>query len=91
LQVSPQQRERMAAQLSGVRGVKRVYPSEGNFLLVRMDDAAAAFERLRCAGIVVRDQRSTPGLADALRITIGTPEQNGRVLQALQARVGEEA
>src|SRR5690606_37856201 len=85
------ERERVAAALRELPGVRRVYPSEGNFLLVRFTDAQAAFSRLLSAGIVVRDQRSAPGLEDALRITIGTPAQNDRVLQALRASAPEEA
>ena len=68
-----------------VPGVRRVYASQGNFLLVRFADAQAAFEALLAAGVVVRDQRAAPQLGDALRISLGTPEQNDRVLQALAA------
>jgi histidinol-phosphate aminotransferase len=50
---------------------------------VRFDDAQAAFDALLASGVVVRDMRSVPGLGDALRITIGRPEQNDRVLAAL--------
>ena len=77
------ERERMRAALAGAPGVRRVYPSQANFLLVRFEDAQAAFEALLAAGIVVRDQRAVPQLGDALRITIGTPAQNERVLDAL--------
>ncbi len=62
----------------------RCIPSQGNFLLVRFDDAEAAFQALLEAGVVVRDQRAVPRLSDALRITLGTHEQNERVLSALQ-------
>ena len=79
------ERERLAAVLSSTPGVRRVYPSQANFLLVRFDDAQAAFDALLAAGVVVRDQRAAPQLGDALRITIGTPEQNLRVLSALEA------
>ncbi|MBJ6984291.1 histidinol-phosphate transaminase [Luteimonas sp. MC1750] len=77
------ERERMRTALADVPGVLRVYPSEGNFLLVRFADASRAFAQLLAAGIVVRDQRAAPQLGDALRITIGTPAQNDRVLRAL--------
>jgi len=63
-----------------------VYPSQGNYLLVRFADAQVAFDALLAAGVVVRDQRAAPQLGDALRITIGSPEQNDRVLAALIAR-----
>lgn len=71
--------------LAALPGVRRVYASGGNFLLVRFDDADAALLALQSAGIVVRDQRAAPGLEDALRITIGTPAENARVLTALSA------
>ena len=77
------ERERLRQRLQGVAGVRRVYPSQGNFLLVRFRDAQAAFDALLAAGIVVRDMRATPGLQDALRISIGTPEQNTRVVSIL--------
>lgn len=80
------ERERMRAALAAVPGVIRVYPSQGNFLLVRFADAETAFHALLAAGVVVRDQRAAPQLGDALRITLGTPEQNDRVLGALKTR-----
>lgn len=78
-----QERERLRQALSGLPGVRRVYPSEGNFLLLRLVDAGRALQALHDAGIVARDQRNTRQLHDALRITVGTPEQNDRVLAAL--------
>lgn len=80
------ERVRMQAQLATLRGVRRVYPSQSNFVLARLDDAQAAFDALVGAGILVRDVRAMAGLGDALRISLGTPEQNQRVLDVL-ARV----
>lgn len=74
--------------LQAAPGVRRAYPSRGNFVLARFDHAQAAFDRLIAAGVVVRDMRMTPGLGDALRITVGTPEQNATVLRAVS---GERA
>lgn len=79
------QREAMRRWLSALPGVRRVYPSQGNFLLVRFADAQAALEALLARGVVVRDMRAMHGLGDALRISIGTPAQNTRVLHALAA------
>lgn len=81
-----EERARLACALSALPGVRRVYPSDANFLLVRFADAEGAFRALLAAGVVVRDQRAAPQLQDALRITIGTPEQNARVLAALSAQ-----
>ena len=60
-------------------------PSWANFVQVRCVDAQALFEALIGQGIVVRDLRALPGLSDALRITLGTPEQNQRVLATIAA------
>ncbi|MDC7805473.1 histidinol-phosphate transaminase [Luteimonas sp BLCC-B24] len=79
------ERDALAAALTTAPGVRRVYPSAGNYLLVRFVDADRAFAALLSAGIVVRDQRAAPQLGDALRISLGTPAQNARVLSALQA------
>jgi len=78
-----QERERLRLALSSLPGVRHVYDGHGNFLLVRFEAAEAVFKRLLAAGIVVRDLRSWPRLDDALRITIGTPEQNDGVIAAL--------
>jgi histidinol-phosphate aminotransferase len=77
------ERARLAARLAGMAGVRRVYPSAANFLLVRFDDAQSAFDRLLAARIVVRDMRAAPGLGDALRITIGQASENDRVIEAI--------
>ena len=78
------ERERLHVALAALPCVRRVYPSQANFLLVRFRDATAADAALRAAGIVVRDMRGMPQLGDALRITIGTREQNDAVLDVLR-------
>jgi histidinol-phosphate aminotransferase len=77
------ERTRLQAALTTMPQVSRVYPSQGNYLLVRFRDAERAFRDLLAAGVVVRDQRAAPQLGDALRITIGSPGQNDRVISAL--------
>ncbi|MGY0651400.1 histidinol-phosphate transaminase [Luteimonas sp. A537] len=79
------EREPMRSALAALPNVRRVYPSQGNFLLLRFADAGAALKALLAAGVVVRDQRAAPGLDDALRITVGTAAENARVLAALSA------
>jgi histidinol-phosphate aminotransferase len=77
------ERGRVAAALAALPGVQKVWPSAANFLLVEFADAAAAVERTRAAGLLLRDFRRTPGLEHALRITIGSAEQNDRLLRSL--------
>ena len=78
------ERTRMADALAAVPGVRGVLPSQANFLAVRFDDAGATYRRLLAAGIVVRDVRRYPNLGDALRLTLGTPAENDRVLDVLR-------
>jgi histidinol-phosphate aminotransferase len=78
-----EQRDVMKAALSRLNGVREVLPSQANFLAVRFDDPGAVYARLLAAGIVVRDVRRYPNLGDALRITIGTPQENDKVLAVL--------
>ena len=80
------ERGRLHDALARTPGVARVYPSQGNYLLARFDDAETAFRALLAAGVVVRDQRAAPQLGDALRITVGSSPQNDRVIAALNAR-----
>lgn len=82
------ERERLRRALATLPAVRHAYPSQGNFLLVRFVDVDDAWRRLLRAGIVVRDMRAMPQLGDALRISIGTPEQNDRVLAAVAGRSG---
>lgn len=77
------ERERLYAALAAVPGLRQVYPSRANFLLARFERPQAAFAALLAAGVVVRDLRAAPQLGDALRISLGTAEQNARVLDAL--------
>jgi histidinol-phosphate/aromatic aminotransferase/cobyric acid decarboxylase-like protein len=78
------ERERLASALARCPAVRRVFPSSANFLLAEFRDASRAFERLRSAGLLVRDVRSQPGLGACLRITVGEPQQNSRMLKALE-------
>ena len=85
------ERLRLYESLARVEGV-RVCPSEGNFILARMAGASRVRERLRDErSILVRDFSYAPGLADCLRITVGTPEENDAVIEALSEIVPEEA
>lgn len=76
------ERERMRLALSVLPGIERVWPSAGNYLLLRGQDSAAAFERALAAGVLVRDVSAQPGLAGCLRVSIGTRDENDRLLSA---------
>jgi histidinol-phosphate aminotransferase len=59
-----------------------VYPSQTNFLLVRTPDAEAAYKQLLGQGILVRRQDHYAGLEGCIRISVGTPEENNRLIEA---------
>ena len=80
----------MAAALARMPRTRQVYASEGNFLLARFHDADAVLRSLLDAGVVVRDMRAMAGLGDALRISIGTPEENTAALAAIAASAAPE-
>jgi len=77
------ERERLSRALPSAAGVLAVYPSSANFLCVRFADAQKTYRSLLALGIIVRDVGRYPGLADCLRITIGTPQENATLLGAL--------
>jgi len=82
------ERARLEAVLDGMERVTR-FPSAANFVLVRVPDGPGAFEALRQRGILVRTfHGSHPLLAHCLRLTVGTPDENTRMLDALAAALG---
>jgi histidinol-phosphate aminotransferase len=78
------ERDRMVGALGQVPNVTRVWPSASNFLLVEFEDVPLALARSRGARLLIRDVRGYPGLGRCLRITVGSPEQNNRLLDALR-------
>ncbi len=78
------QRNRLLRTLPQLTRVTKVWPSDANFILAEFEDAGAALALAREAHLLVRDARGYPGLGRALRITVGTPAQNGRLLEAWQ-------
>ena len=77
------ERARLQAGLAALKGAA-AFPSAANFVLARFPDAPLAFEALRQRGILVRTLHGThPLLANCLRLTVGTPDENTRMLEAL--------
>lgn len=83
------ERRRMEKELAGTIPGITIFPSDANFLLVRFYNASVVQERLAEKGIILRDRSSQRGLADCLRITIGTPEENTILLHALTEVIKE--
>ncbi len=77
-------RNELAEKISRLSVVLNVYPSEANFLLVKIKKARVIYETLLDEGIVVRDRSSALGCSDCLRITVGTKTQNDKLLDTLR-------
>jgi len=83
------ERSRVAQALAAMEQV-HVYPSQANFLLLRVPDANAAFAGLRQRGILIKNLHDAGGLLEnCLRVTIGTPEENDQFLSALKETICE--
>ena len=67
-----------------IKFVEKVYPSDANFLLVKVDDADKRYKQLLKKGVVVRNRSKLPLCENCLRFTIGTPEENIKLVTALK-------
>jgi histidinol-phosphate aminotransferase len=77
------QREQLLKVLVNVKFVEKIYPTEANFILIKVDNANERYDELIAKGIVIRN-RTTQALCDnCLRLTIGTEEENRKLMEAL--------
>jgi histidinol-phosphate aminotransferase len=77
------ERERLSTALLTLPIVKRVYPSEANFILVEVTDALGTYDYLVDQGVIVRDRSKVSLCENCLRITVGTNQENDELLQLL--------
>ena len=78
------ERERLAEALASLTGCQKVYPSDANFVLIKIDNATALYNALVDRGIIVRNRSKVTLCNDCLRITVGTPAENNALLSALK-------
>ncbi len=78
------ERDRLTVGLSSFPFMQTIYPSDSNFLLVKVDDANSMYKYLLAEGIVVRNRNNVALCEGCLRITVGTPDENTRLLEALE-------
>lgn len=83
------QRFRLEKELANCPEVRGIYSSDANFLLVRFDNPDEVYERLLAGEIIVRNRSKVPGCDGCLRITVGTPAENDRLLRLLSSSVAE--
>jgi histidinol-phosphate aminotransferase len=79
-----QEREKLQAALLELKMVLKVFPSDANFLLVKVLNANYIYQNLLLKGIVVRDRSNVSGCEDCLRITIGTQQENEVLINTLK-------
>ena len=75
------ERAKLDEALKGLKGVS-VFPSEANFFLIRVPDANRAYQALKQQNVLVRNLN--PGIRNCLRVTVGTPDENRILLNALR-------
>jgi histidinol-phosphate aminotransferase len=85
------ERTRMTERLRGLPAIRRVWPSDSNFLLVECTDADQILRAANAVGLIIRDPRSQPALANCLRISVGSPEQNERLIRSITQLAGAAA
>jgi histidinol-phosphate aminotransferase len=85
IKITVEEREKLSANLLELNTVKKVYPSDANFILVEVDDAAKTYNALVDQGIIIRDRSKVTLCEGCLRITIGTQKENETLLNALKS------
>jgi histidinol-phosphate aminotransferase len=78
------QREKLLKVLVDVKFVEKIYPTEANFILIKVDDANKRYDKLIAKGIVIRNRTTQPLCENTLRLTIGTEEENKKLIEVLK-------
>lgn len=79
------EKEQLMLEFESISFIEKVFPSDANFFLIRMDDSTQRYNELIDRGIVVRDSSKTLNCANTLRITVGTPDENNALIIALRS------
>ncbi len=78
------ERKKLVEEILKLPFVQKVYPTDANFILVKMHDARGIYEYLTENKIIVRDRSKVTLCEESLRITVGSPEENERLLEQLK-------
>jgi histidinol-phosphate aminotransferase len=79
-----EQRSRLIEKLKTVRLIEKIYPSDANFVLVKVADPNGRYNQLVESGVIVRNRHSVSLCAGCLRITVGTEDENNKLIEALK-------
>ena len=80
-----QQKEVLEKSLTEISFVKKIYPSDANFILIKVDNANGRYNQLVEKGIVIRNRNNDDLCENCLRITVGTEEENGELIETLKS------
>lgn len=80
-----EERTELALELENVSFVSKIYPSDANFILAKVDDATKRYNQLVEKGVVVRNRTTQFGCEECLRFTVGTKEENQELIKVLKA------
>lgn len=78
------ERKMLVGELTKMSSVEKVYPSDANFLLVKVDDADRLYDFLLKDGIIVRKRNSMPLCESCVRISVGLPQENVKLLESFR-------
>ena len=79
-----EQRKHLQIILKNIPFISKIYPSDANFILVKVDDATKRYNELLKLGIVTRNRTHEMGCENCLRFTVGTAEENKKLIEALK-------
>jgi len=85
IKVTVAERDTLSQNLADLAMVRKVYPSDANFVLAEVEDAAGTYHTLVDQGIIIRDRSKVVLCDGCLRITVGTPKENEILLNALKS------
>lgn len=85
IEVILSERKKMIADLNTIKFIKKIYNSDANFVLIKVDDAEKRYNQLVEKGIVIRNRSSQELCENCLRITIGTEKENQQLLEILKS------
>ena len=79
------ERKRLAQELNAFSWIVEIYPSDANFLLIKVDDAAKRYTELLALHIVTRNRSSQENCENCIRISVGTPQENDKLIAACKS------
>ena len=79
-----EQRDKLIEKLKSISFIEKIYPTDANFVLIKVDDATKRYQQLITNGIVIRNRTKQPLCENTLRLTVGTKSENIKLIKALK-------